>query len=664
MTVRPTACAASGRASSDLIVCGIVGIFALEGSVPHEDLWGDMANHLRHRGPDEGAFWADGPFFLATRRLAIIDIEHGGQPMASADGNIVVVCNGEIYNYIELREELKQAGCRFRTASDVEVLVHGYQLWGAGLPERLKGMFAFAIADRRARSLLLARDRFGEKPLFVARVGRYIAFASEVKPLTVLPELDRAVDQEALGGFLSLNYVPGERTLLENVRRLAPAHWMRVDANGTTSGAYWTPPVLEAAGRPTFAEAECELRARLDHAVKMCLRSDVPVGIFLSGGIDSSLIAESAVRQGRLTRAYVACFDERTFSEEGPARLVADRLGIPLEPVLLQPSSLGHFLELVDHADDPLADSSALAVWQVSQAASRQHKVVLTGDGSDEVFGGYQTYPATLAHERVVSRLPAAARRGLSALAGRIPVSEGKASLSYKLRRFLRAAELPTGLAHFSWNGTWLPSEAVQIASAAARGAVAAAMPAVVSRAVSPHSSPLLRFQLADIAEYLANDILVKTDRMSMAHGLETRAPFLYPDVVEFGLRLPDHLKVGRFGRLKCLLRAAARRHFGPAIADRAKQGFSIPVHAWLRRKEGEPVRDLLARDSVRATGILDAGTVEALVNDHMAGRGAFGFELWGLAVLVAWHRLRVARGPSPPPPDLLIRRVFAATHE
>ncbi|MGD0090660.1 MAG: asparagine synthase (glutamine-hydrolyzing), partial [Planctomycetota bacterium] len=348
-------------------MCGIVGIYSLEGPPPHRELWPQLVNHLRHRGPDEGAWWADGPFFLGHRRLSIIGLASGGQPMASSDGQMVVVFNGEIYNYIELRAELEAKGHQFRTDSDTEVLLYGYREWGVELPQRLTGMFAFAIADRQRRELFVARDRIGEKPLFLARTGKYVAFASELRPLAGLPDLPRAIAVEALGEYLLLNYVPGDGCLMAGVKRLLPGHWKLFSLSGERGGAYWSPPEAGAPedGRSPAACLE-EWRERFDRAVRFTLRSDVPVGIFLSGGVDSSLVAESAMRQGRLNRAYCIDFEEESYSEYEGAKQVAARLGLSLERIRLTPKALEDFSLLVEHADDPLADSSALAVWTIS----------------------------------------------------------------------------------------------------------------------------------------------------------------------------------------------------------------------------------------------------------------------------------------------------------
>ncbi|MGH9315478.1 MAG: asparagine synthase (glutamine-hydrolyzing) [Vicinamibacterales bacterium] len=640
-------------------MCGILGHLSFGDARVDVERWRRLVNVLAHRGPDDSAFWTDGRFLFGHRRLSIIDLSpQGRQPMATDDGELVVVFNGEIYNYIELRDELAGRGHRFRTRSDTEVLLHGYREWGSGLPAKLVGMFAFVIADRRRQELFVARDRFGEKPLLYFQHPNCVAFASEMKALAALPELERALNEEALAAYLCLNYVPGDETLMRGVRRIRPGTWQLWSAGGQArSGTYWRPPdPLEPDLSVTEAEAVEQLESLLDRAARFALRSDVPVGVFLSGGIDSSLIARSAARSEKLSTAYCLTFAEASYSEWPKAERTARQLGIPLVDVRLGPDALADFFPIVAHADDPLADSSALAVWTISRAASRQTKVVLSGDGGDELFGGYLTYQATLWHDATTSRLPMPARRLLARSARRIRTSESKVSGSYKLMRFLRASDLPLSVAHFTWNGTWLPDEAAEFLAAATSRPAAREVLTRLARAHGLPERPTLRqLQTADVQEYLPNDILAKSDRMSMAHGLEIRSPFLEPQLAEFALRLPATFKATRTGATKRILRELAKRTYGVDVAGARKQGFSIPVHAWLRGPGRGLVDELLSPRSLASLPMLDAGAVGAAVIDHMSGRRSYGFELWGLAVLVAWHRMYLQEpialpGGAPPP--------------
>ncbi len=630
-------------------MCGIVGRFSWTGPVDPDGRLPGVVDLLRHRGPDEGAYWQDPRFFFGHRRLSIIDLSSGQQPMGSTDGALVITFNGEIYNYPELRDELRGRGYAFRTRSDTEVLLHGYREWGEGLPGRLVGMFAFAIADRLRGQLFLARDAFGEKPLFYLERPGSVTFASELRPLTALPGWERRVDERALAHYLCLNYVPGEATLLEGVRRLPPASWRRYSETGVEGACYWEPRPHPRTLSPEAAQDE--LRHHLDRAVRLALVSDVPVGIFLSGGMDSSLVAESAARQGRLSRAYCLDFPDEGFSEWPQAEIVAGRLGLPLTRVRMGPEVAADFFRIVEHADDPLADSSALAVWTISREAARGNKVVVGGDGGDELFAGYLTYKASLLHAATTARFPGPLRKLLARVAPRLPVGEGKVSASYQAMRFLRAADLPTREAHFSWNGTWRPREAQELLRREdARAAARAALRDMAERHRLPEPPDLTDLQRADLRDYLPNDILTKVDRMSMAHGLEVRAPFLQPAVAEFALSLPAGLRCRRTGKPKRLLRELARAVYGTAIADQRKQGFSIPIHTWLRGPLKATADELLAPESIRAIGALEPAEVARAWADHLSGRRSLGWEVWGLMVLSAWHRARVEGRPEPAP--------------
>jgi asparagine synthase (glutamine-hydrolysing) len=637
-------------------MCGILGYFSIDSAPVDRQLWRRLVGLLGHRGPDDSTFWDGDRFLFGHRRLSIIDLSQGHQPMATEDGALVVTFNGEIYNYIELRAELEGRGCRFRTRSDTEVLLHGYRQWGVDLPAKLLGMFAFAIADRRKQELFCARDRFGEKPLLYVEHPQGVAFASELKVLAALPSTRREMNELALASYLCLNYVPGNDTLMRGVLRLQPGTWRLWGAGGTVrTGVYWRPPDPNGADLAlSLPEAVERLEPLIDTSARLALRSDVPVGIFLSGGIDSSLIAESAARSGRLAAAYCLTFSEASYSEWPRAEQTARHLGLPLTEVRLGPEALDHFIEIAAHADDPLADSSALAVWTLSREVARHVKVVLSGDGGDELFGGYLTYQASLWHEAVTSRLPMGLRR-LLALRGRVlPTSEEKVSGTYKLRRFLRATSLTPAVAHFSWNGTWLPDEARALVTADLQSAAAEALDRLAAAHRLTDRPSVRALQIADATEYLPNDILTKTDRMSMAHGLEVRAPFLDAELATFALRLPAALKVTRWGTTKRVLRELATRKYNVAIGRGAKQGFSIPVHTWLRSRARPLVEDLLSKTSLASIPFIDPKGVGRAVADHMAGRRSFGFELWGLAVLVAWHRAFVAAPvalPAGPPP-------------
>jgi len=626
-------------------MCGILGIYSFSGPPPHRLQWPNLINLIAHRGPDEGGWWSDGPFFMGHRRLSIIGLTSGRQPMATPEGRYVVTYNGEIYNYPELRRILESMGYRFLTDSDTEVLLHGYHAWGEALPSHLIGMFAFAIADRRRKELFMARDRFGEKPLFYTFTNHYLAFASELKVLTALPDISRQLNEDALSEYLCLNYVPGDRTLLQAVRRLPPATWMKLRGKEESRGVYWKPPRIDTPAREVKIEEAIEAwRPIFDRAVKRTLLSDVPVGVFLSGGIDSALIAESAMRQGRLNKAYFLDFENPSYSEKKAAEYVARKLSLPLEHTTLHHHDLDSFLDLVEHADDPLADSSALPVWKISRLAAQENKVILGGDGGDEIFGGYLTYKASAIHKKWINPLPGFLKQGMSFFGNHIPTSENKVTFSYKLWRFLRAAHLPTGKAHFTWNGTWLPEEAHKFfRKSGSRNNRVFLDDMEYRHGLGTHTDfPAL--QRADLRDYLPNDILTKIDRLSMAHSLEVRAPFLDVDLAEWAISTP----VKNAKSTKPLLRSAASHCYGKWLTSIPKRGFSIPIHEWIRGPLKERMAHLLNPTCVNRLGILDASHVEKVFQKHLDGKKSYGFELWGLAVLVAWHQCRIENQPAP----------------
>jgi asparagine synthase (glutamine-hydrolysing) len=635
-------------------VCGIVGIFGSESSTRIDDLL-TATSLLVHRGPDGGGYWHEGPFAFSHRRLSIIDLSLGAQPMADASGRYVITFNGEIYNYIEMRSELEARGARFATQSDTEVILEAYRHYGVAAASKLVGMFAFAIADRLERTLYLARDRLGEKPLYVwtTPCGDTV-FASELKAITCMSGFACEIDPVALAGYLLLNYVPGDAMLLRGVARLPAGTWHRLHLDGRREEeAYWTPASretipddIETQGATTIDE----LARRLDQAVHIALRSDVPVTLFLSGGIDSSLVAESATRQGYLRHAYCLDFQDRRFSEWDNAKLVADRLGLELRRAVARPIDPQEFDRLVYHADDPLADSSAVAVDALSREVARDYKVAISGDGGDELFAGYLTYKATALYQHLRHFFPAGGARLASRWLGGISTANTKVSAAYKAQRFLRVWGQSPAVAHFTWNGTWLPQEAAAImARETSTGRpVERAIEQLISRSELPASPQLRDLQMADMREYLPNDILTKIDRMTMAHGLECRAPLLNPAVAEFGIALEAHEKIRLPGKGKRLLRALAARTLPKQVSRAKKQGFSIPVHSWLRQDMRDSLETFLSRERLSDMGFLDGEAVIAHKSRHLAGKADLGFELWGLMSLSAWwshHRRR--RGTS-----------------
>ncbi len=617
-------------------MCGICGSYDFTRGRPADAALLERMNAtLVHRGPDGGGAHVDGPAGLAARRLAIIDLAHGDQPMVSDDGNVSVVQNGEIFNHLRLRAELERSGTRFRTECDTEVLLQGYLRWGAGFVERLRGMFAFALWDRRDRRLLLARDRFGIKPLYYSVSDGRITFASELKALLRDPSFPRELDREALHSFLAFNSIPAPMSIFAAARKLPPGHMLECSADGVRTWRYARPaPAVEDAVRrqPTGALAD-ELRERLRDSVQAHLLADVPVGVLLSGGVDSSVLTALAARESsERVSTFSIGFQERSFNELDLARQVAQRYGTDHHELVVSPRIEDLLPRLVAAFDEPFADSSAVPTYLVSQLAAEHVKVVLCGEGGDELFGGYETYVADQLALRVG---PAAAR--LAPLVDRLPSSDARVSLDYRARRFTRAAALPPLERHHGWKEIFSGNQRTALLGAQWREAAADPLDPWRERFAETAGAPLLaRLQDVDLGIYLADDLLVKTDRMSMVHGLEARVPYLDPVVAELAMSLPTRLKVLGTAK-KRLLRRAAAPLIPRGILHARKRGFSIPAAAWLRGELQPFARDVLSPERTRAQGYFEPEFVTALLDEHVARRQDHSRQLWGLMSFSLW---------------------------
>jgi asparagine synthase (glutamine-hydrolysing) len=618
-------------------MCGICGIATARGTVDPGRL-AAMSATLVHRGPDSDGSFVEGSVGLAARRLAIIDLATGDQPIVNADGRIAVVQNGEIYNYRELRHELQRAGHRFFTSGDTEVLVHLYAEHGERFVERLRGMFALALWDAERNRLVLARDRYGIKPLYYRESGDELAFASELR---ALPRGE--IDLDALEAFLAFNSVPGPLTIFRDVRKLLPGHVLTWENGRSELVRYARPAPVPASDVRNEEEAELveELRARIRDSVRAHLVSDVPVGVLLSGGIDSSMLAALAAEEAsEPLRTFSIGFEERSFDELADARLVAERYGTQHRELVLRPDAALLLPALAEAFDEPFADSSALPTYLVSQLAAEDVKVALSGEGGDELFGGYYTYAADLLAQRVGWTAPL-----LRPLVERLPSSSARASFDYRAKRFVRAAHLPPLERHHGWKEIFSPD-----ARAHLTGQRRERDPVELLRArfaETEDAELLARLQDVDLGTYLVDDLLVKTDRASMAHSLEARVPFLDPMVTNFALALPSRHKV-RGLRKKVLLRKAAEPLVPPELLRRRKRGFSIPAAAWLRGELEPFARDTLSVDTLHRQGFFRPEAVTRLIDDHVAGRQDLSRQLWGLLSFTLWHLRHVEQTPGP----------------
>jgi asparagine synthase (glutamine-hydrolysing) len=621
-------------------MCGICGIASLNGSGVDKAVLEAMSETLVHRGPDSGGAFVDTIAGLAARRLAIIDLTGGDQPIANEDGTVTVVQNGEIYNYRELRKELEGRGHRFSTHSDTEVLVHLYEERGPHFPEKLRGMFAVAIWDARERRLVLARDRYGIKPLYY-RVGQNtLSFASELKALLRQPGISREIDLDGLEAYLAFSCIPAPLTIFREVRKL-PAGSVLVwtekqGANGVRIERYAQPEsVHESAVRSESEEdlAE-ELRTRLRDSVRAHLIADVPVGILLSGGIDSAaLTAFAALESSERVSTFSIGFEERSFDERARARVVAERYGTDHHELVLRPNAVELLPRIAEVFDEPFADSSAVPTYLVSELARSHVKVAMSGEGGDELFGGYFNY---VGHRLapIFGRFASAVRP----LVERLPASTAKASsFDYKAKHFVRAAGLPPLERHYMWKGIFSPAARDDILRPECRGSDDPIERLRATYAESEGAEELARIMDLDLRVFLVEDMLVKTDRASMAQSLEARVPFLDPVVTELALALPGRHKVRWLGK-KRLLRKALAPLLPSEILNGRKQGFSIPVGAWLRG-ELEPVaRGILSSAALRRQGFFQPEPVGRMLDAHVAGEQDFSRQLWNLLVFSLWH--------------------------
>jgi asparagine synthase (glutamine-hydrolysing) len=617
-------------------MCGICGIVSLSGAELDPRRVAAMTEAMVHRGPDgRGELRRDGAH-LGMRRLAIIDLVGGDQPQSNEDDTVHVVQNGEIYNYRELRRELLARGHRLRSESDTEVLLHLYEDLGPAFVERLRGMFALALWDERRRRLLLARDRFGIKPLFYTRSdpGRTLAFASELTALALAADRAPELDPAALEAYLAFNSIPGPLSILAGYHKLPPGHVLLAEEGAVRVERFARPaPVAAAEVRSDGSAALVdELLARLRDSVRAHLIADVPVGVLLSGGIDSSLITALAAREvGGGLRTFSIAFREPTFDESARARTVSERFGTEHHPLVVEPDAVALLPRVVQALDEPLGDSSLLPTFLVSELAAGEVKVVLTGEGADELFGGYETYLADVLADRL-----APLARALRPAIERLPSSSRRVSIEYRAKRFARAADLPPFERHLGWKLIFSAEQRDRLLAGSARDG---ADPYAVYReryAETAGAEPLGRMQDLDRGVYLVDDLLVKTDRMSMAHSLEARVPYLDQVVADLALALPRDQRVRGWTK-KRLLRRAAATLLPAAIVHGRKRGFSIPAAAWLRGPMAPFMRELLSPSNLRRQGVLDPVMVQQVIDTHRSGREDLSRQLWGLMTLTLW---------------------------
>jgi asparagine synthase (glutamine-hydrolysing) len=626
-------------------MCGITGWANIDSHTPPPDgareLLRAMCERMLHRGPDsEGTFVSSG-VALGMRRLAIIDLITGEQPVFNEDRSVAVILNGEIYNYRELRSDLEKRGHAFRSASDTEVLPHLYEEYGDGMIAKLNGMFAFALWDSRRRRLLIARDRFGEKPLYWGVFDNTLLFASEPKVLLAHPSVKPALNLQALRQYLSFDYVPAPLSIYDGINKLPAAHKLTLVDGRIDVERYWQLSYKTAEAVPSEAEAAEQLRVLLADAVRMRLVSDVPLGVLLSGGVDSSSIAALAVAaSSEAVKTFSISFAEASFDESAYARQVAKFLGTDHHEERLSANLAANLVsEIGAWMDEPFSDPSLVPTYLLSRFTRKHVTVALGGDGGDELFAGYPMY-AGLRWAELYKRVPPGIRSAIiEPLVRLMPVKTKNLSFDYKALRFITGAKYDTVARHHVWFGSFTPEEQTELltreALAASDGEIYADARLIADEC--DNEDLVTRMQSVDTRLYLAEDILTKVDRASMAVSLEVRAPFLDPRVAEFAASLPCNYKL-RGQKTKYILKKAVKEMLPPFVTRRPKKGFGVPVAEWLKEKLRPLARDLLSPARVRRAGVFNANYVARLQDEHERGIANHRKLLWTLLMFELWH--------------------------
>jgi len=626
-------------------MCGIYGYLSTKEKV-EPNILRAMGDSLRHRGPDgegeEIEQSVERGLGLGHTRLSIIDLSPAGkQPMCNEDGTIWITYNGEIYNFRELRSELERNGHRFKSNSDTEVIIHLYEERGVRCLERLNGMFAFAIWDRSEKTLFLARDRIGKKPLHYGLYDGGIVFASEIKALLKHPKVAREIDLSSLNKYLSFEYVPAPDTIFKSIRKVMPGYFLLYKNGDLQTERYWDIPLSDyPIGYKTEDEYVEELRDLLAKSVRSRLVADVPVGVFLSGGLDSSLVAAMTKRCNEDIECFSIGFEESSFDERKYAAKVAQSLNLKQNLRIFSTREMLENLEALPRLlDEPLADASILPTYLLSKMTSEKVKVALSGDGGDELFAGYPTYQA---HRLVTyfDSLPESVKVAAKSLALSLPVSDKDISFDFKIKQFLRGAGVSSEIRFFRWMGGFVDSEKRELLSDDLNATMRhhnSYQDIFRYLSQSGLTKDLERILYLSMKLYLQDDILVKVDRAAMANGLEVRCPLLDQQFVEFACRLPMYYKLKGL-KTKYLLKKAARGIIPDEIIDRRKKGFGIPIARWLRNELKDFMLTYLEETRIKRQGFFNYAYVNKLINDHLEKKIDNRKALWSLLVFQIWH--------------------------
>lgn len=627
-------------------MCGITGWVNLEqsNSKNHErDVLHSMCDSIVHRGPDSEGIWMDDSVALGMRRLSIIDLHTGDQPVYSEDRSVIAMINGELYNFREVRAELKKRGHKFVTQTDVEIVPHLYQIYGEDFVDHINGMFAISLWDTRKKKLILARDGFGEKPLYYGVFDGKLIYASEPKALLAHPAVDATLDLDAMRHYLSYDYVPAPHSIYKDIYKLPAAHILTVENGELKTRRYWNLKWSEPGAVVTGSlnNKAVELRDLLSDAVRMRLVADVPLGILLSGGVDSSTVAAFAVQHaGEKVKTFSIGFEEDSFDESRYARQVAQHLGTEhYEATLSVETAADLISEIGAWLDEPLSDGSLIPTFMLSRFVRHHVTVALGGDGGDELFAGYPMY---YGHKvaSMYAKVPRLLRSGLiEPIVKRLPVSTKNLSFEYRAKRFVRSANYDLITRHHSWFGSFSVDEQSALLTPEMREQTSSDIYADARELLKlcDAGSEIEQMQFLDINYYMAEDILTKVDRASMAVSLETRAPFLDPRVGQFAASLPLKYKLlGSKG--KYILKKAVEPLLPHEILHRKKKGFGIPVAEWLKGRLNPLMHDLLAQERLKRQGLFDPAYVRSLISDHEKGLASHHKQLWTLLVFQLWH--------------------------
>lgn len=623
-------------------MCGIAGFISFQGQNPDQarERVEKMTDILAHRGPDESGIYVDEHAALGHRRLSIIDLSSGQQPMASEDSRLIVVFNGEIYNFLELQKKLQGLGYSFATCSDTEVILKAYAQWGRDCLQHLHGMFAFALWDREHQQVLLARDRVGKKPLYYTWDGHTLAFASELKSLLAGGWSKKDLEPRALDCFLTFGYVPSALSIFQDVAKLEPAHGLSAGGNGIEVFRYWSVSFAETQDL-SLVDARDRFQELLDQAVSSRLMSEVPLGAFLSGGLDSNLVVASMARTlDRAVLTNTIGFGSRGEDESEVAREAANHLDANHFEFTVQPQAAQVLEDIAWHFDEPFADSSALPTWYVCQMARQNVTVALSGDGGDESFGGYTfRYQPHMLESRIRQALPTWLRSLVFGILGELYPGSSRLPRYLRLKTYLQNLAVGDAQAFYQ-DLAWLSGQDRELLYAASfRKALAGFTPlepVLAKYAASDAQDALGRAQHTDLGFYMTEDVLVKVDRMSMAHALEVRSPFMDHRLIEFAASLPARLKLqGSQGKI--LLREAARQRLPRSVVDQPKQGFSIPAAQWLRGELKDMAQGSIFESRV-ISDFLNRSQVERMWREHQSGKRDHNVFLWGLMMLGLWE--------------------------